>query len=83
MIRVKSHLRLVLFRKSIYKKWKIVLIGGPLLYTERTEQNQILYQIGITSYGQYCAVSPSVSTRVTTYLDWITSVTPNANYCIQ
>lgn len=59
------------------------LAGGPLLFTDRSQQNQLLYQVGITSYGQYCGVMPSVSTRVTSYLEWITSVTPYANYCIQ
>lgn len=56
--------------------------GGPLLFTDTT--NSLLYQIGITSYGLNCATStPSVSTKVTSYLDWIVSETRYAQYCVQ
>lgn len=44
--------------------------GGPLAYNNGT--NDVL--IGITSYGLLlCAGSPSVFTRVTSYLGWINS----------
>lgn len=57
--------------------------GGPLMISD-TSNNNLLYQIGITSYGVHCASSiPSVSTRITSYLDWIERVTPLAKYCIQ
>lgn len=55
--------------------------GGPLLFTD-TVGNGLVYQVGITSYGEACATSrPSVSTRITAYLDWIRSATPDAVYC--
>lgn len=54
--------------------------GGPLLFSDA---NNLLYQIGITSYGVSCATSmPSVSTRVTAYLDWITSEARYARFCV-
>lgn len=55
--------------------------GGPLLWTDTTNDN-ILYQIGVTSYGEACAASnPSVSTKVGDYLDWIRQNAPFANFC--
>lgn len=55
--------------------------GGPLMFTDPTNDNT-LYQIGITSYGQACAASnPSVSTKVADYLDWIRQNAPYANFC--
>lgn len=55
--------------------------GGPLLYTG---VNSLIYQIGITSYGLYCATSvPGVNTKVSTYLDWITDEARYAKFCIQ
>lgn len=57
--------------------------GGPLMFSDSTG-NSLLYQIGITSYGIHCAsTTPSVSTKVMAYLDWIEKVTPLANYCVQ
>lgn len=56
--------------------------GGPLLYSDAN--NNLLYQIGITSFGVSCATSmPSVSTRVAAYLDWITSEARYAHFCVQ
>lgn len=58
--------------------------GGPLIITDTSNNNNLLYQIGITSFGVHCASSmPSVSTRITSYLDWIEKVTPLAKYCVQ
>lgn len=57
--------------------------GGPLMYTDSTVNN-LLYQVGITSYGINCASStPSVSTKITAYLDWIQKTTPYAIYCVR
>lgn len=57
--------------------------GGPLLFSD-SAGNNLLYQIGITSYGEACATNrPSVSTRVVSYLDWIQANTPNARFCVQ
>ncbi|XP_055317480.1 venom serine protease-like [Sitodiplosis mosellana] len=57
--------------------------GGPLLFSDVTGNN-LLYQIGITSFGVNCASSmPSVSTRVAAYLDWITSEARYARFCVQ
>lgn len=52
--------------------------GGPLMISD-TSNNNLLYRIGITSFGMHCASS----TRITSYLDWIERVTPLAKYCIQ
>lgn len=57
--------------------------GGPLLYSDASGNN-LLYQIGITSYGLNCATStPSVSTKITAYLDWITNEARHARFCVQ
>lgn len=57
--------------------------GGPQFFTD-VNGNNLLYQIGITSYGLYCATSmPSVNTRVTAYLDWIVSEARYARFCVQ
>lgn len=57
--------------------------GGPLLYSDPTGNN-LLYQIGITSFGVNCASSmPSVATRVAAYLDWIRSEARYARFCVQ
>ncbi|XP_052861360.1 venom serine protease-like [Anopheles cruzii] len=48
--------------------------GGPLFYTDPS--SQLVYEVGVVAYGVSCASSfPSVSTRVTSYLDWIVSTT--------
>lgn len=57
--------------------------GGPLMYTDTTGNN-LLYQIGIASYGLYCAsTTPSVNTRVAAYLDWIMNEARYAIFCVQ
>lgn len=57
--------------------------GGPLMYTTNTTGVNLLYQIGVTSYGLYCASSsPSVNTKVAAYLDWIINEARSANFCI-
>lgn len=53
--------------------------GGPLLFTDTAN---VVYQIGITSYGDVCAGNkPSVSTKLAEYLDWIIINAPYANFC--
>uniref|UniRef100_A0A182K5I7 Peptidase S1 domain-containing protein n=1 Tax=Anopheles christyi TaxID=43041 RepID=A0A182K5I7_9DIPT len=48
--------------------------GGPLYYTD--PNSQLVYDIGVVGFGVACASSfPSVNTRVTSYLDWISSTT--------
>ncbi|KPJ00714.1 Venom serine protease 34 [Papilio xuthus] len=54
--------------------------GGPLLYTDPS--NGLLYNVGLVSYGAFCASgSPAVNTRVTSFLDWIVATTQMALYC--
>ncbi|XP_055531865.1 venom serine protease-like [Wyeomyia smithii] len=56
--------------------------GGPLFYTDY--YNGLVYLVGVVSYGMACATNdPSVSTRVTSYLNWIMQNTPEWNYCYQ
>ncbi|XP_029731272.1 venom serine protease-like [Aedes albopictus] len=56
--------------------------GGPLFYTDY--YNGLVYLVGIVSYGMACATNdPSVSTRVTEYLNWIMQNTAEWNYCYQ
>ncbi|XP_041976362.1 venom serine protease-like [Aricia agestis] len=54
--------------------------GGPALRTDPA--TGLLFNIGIISYGTFCATAgnPSINTRVTTLLDWIVANAP-ANYC--
>ncbi|XP_072948034.1 venom serine protease-like [Epargyreus clarus] len=53
--------------------------GGPVLYTDKT--NGRLYSAGIISYGRFCASGyPGVNTRVTAFLNFITTNAPY-NYC--
>ncbi|XP_035901739.1 venom serine protease-like [Anopheles stephensi] len=48
--------------------------GGPLYYTD--PNSQLVYEVGVVGFGVACASSfPSVNTRVTSYLDWITTTT--------
>ncbi|CRL05183.1 CLUMA_CG018098, isoform A [Clunio marinus] len=57
--------------------------GGPLQVLKyRKEDYKVYYEIiGITSFGQFCASgSPSVYTRVSSYLDWIEGIVwPDSN----
>ncbi|XP_053692577.1 venom serine protease 34-like [Sabethes cyaneus] len=56
--------------------------GGPLFFTE--PQSGAVYDLGIISYGLACAASePSVNTRLTEYLDWIVTNSPNTFYCVK
>ena len=52
--------------------------GGPLFWHDN--QSNRLQQVGIISYGMACAsTSPSVNTRVTSYLTWIVSKSPGTS----
>ncbi|XP_058128386.1 venom serine protease-like [Anopheles ziemanni] len=54
--------------------------GGPLYL----RGSQRVYTIGIISYGSACgAASPSVGTRITSYLNWIRQKTPEVSYCVK
>ncbi|CAG9864067.1 unnamed protein product [Phyllotreta striolata] len=53
--------------------------GGPALWMQ-PYQNR-LYLLGVISYGYACNVRPGITARVTSYLDWIVTNTPDANYC--
>ncbi|XP_013191840.1 venom serine protease [Amyelois transitella] len=55
--------------------------GGPLLYSDPS--TGFLFSIGIISYGQLCATegNPGVNTRLTEFLSWVQSNTPDAEYC--
>ncbi|CAG9570651.1 unnamed protein product [Danaus chrysippus] len=53
--------------------------GGPLLYQDPSTGR--LFNVGIVSFGQLCASnSPGINTRVTNFLNWVTTNAP-ANYC--
>ncbi|CAH0717937.1 unnamed protein product, partial [Brenthis ino] len=55
--------------------------GGPLLY--RDPNIGVLFNIGIVSFGTFCAsTTPGINTRITAVLDWILSTAPD-NYCIK
>lgn len=52
--------------------------SGGALYARKER----LYAVGIVSYGFACATNqPSVNTRISSYLKWIRSKTPEVNYC--
>ncbi|XP_032684817.1 venom serine protease 34-like [Odontomachus brunneus] len=54
--------------------------GGPVLWQSYFTNNIVL--VGITSSGVGCASEmPTINTRVGYYMDWIESVTPDAQYC--
>uniref|UniRef100_A0A182RVI6 Peptidase S1 domain-containing protein n=1 Tax=Anopheles funestus TaxID=62324 RepID=A0A182RVI6_ANOFN len=54
--------------------------GGPLYL----RGSQRMYTIGIISYGSACAAStPSVASRVTSYLSWIRQKTLDVSYCVK
>ncbi|CAH0551936.1 unnamed protein product [Brassicogethes aeneus] len=55
--------------------------GGPLVWVDPGTNRYKL--VGIISFGLGCATArPGVNTRVTNFLDWITSTTRDATYCI-
>lgn len=55
--------------------------GGPVLWLGPGDR---LQQVGIISYGRGCATeNPGVNIRVYAYIDWILSVTPDAQYCVR
>ncbi|KAG4065023.1 hypothetical protein HA402_004146 [Bradysia odoriphaga] len=52
-------------------------VGGPLY-----SRGNRLYVVGIVSYGTGCGMStPTVNTRVTSYLDWIVANANSATFC--
>ena len=53
-----------------------VLSGGPLQVKVEQEKGYIYYIVGITSFGKVCGQenSPSVYTKVFSFLDWIESI---------
>lgn len=54
--------------------------GGPLLYTDKT--NGLSYIVGIVSYGIGCGTAnPSVNTRITSYINWITMTAGDVTFC--
>ncbi|XP_050090994.1 venom serine protease-like [Anopheles aquasalis] len=56
--------------------------GGPLFYTDA--YNGRVYLVGAIGYGIACASNqPSVNTNVLNYMQWITTNTPEWNYCYQ
>lgn len=53
--------------------------GGPVLWQNPTTKRLVL--VGIINYGFGCGSDkPGVNARVTSYLDWITYVTPGKYY---
>ncbi|GAB0095700.1 venom serine protease [Sergentomyia squamirostris] len=54
--------------------------GSGLLWTG--SDNGRLYEVGVTTFGDACATgSPSGGARITSYLNWITSNSPESRYC--
>ncbi|XP_076239476.1 venom serine protease 34 [Calliopsis andreniformis] len=53
--------------------------GGPVLWQNPVTRRLVL--VGMISYGLNCALVGSVNTRVSSYMDWIVSVTPATKYC--
>ncbi|KAJ2969337.1 hypothetical protein NQ176_g8714 [Zarea fungicola] len=54
--------------------------GGPLLWRNPDTNNLVV--VGITSGGAGCEGRyPSIAMRTGAFLNWIKSVTPDANYC--
>ncbi|CRK89320.1 CLUMA_CG003079, isoform A [Clunio marinus] len=51
--------------------------GGPLYYSKGRQ-----YVIGLVSYGVGCGTkTPSVNSRITSYLPWIVTVTEDDSFC--
>ncbi|XP_045472090.1 venom serine protease 34-like [Harmonia axyridis] len=54
--------------------------GGPLIWWDNSTRR--LQVVGLISAGRDCAGHmPSINVRVTSYLSWIVSSTPDVNYC--
>ncbi|XP_018051852.1 PREDICTED: venom serine protease-like [Atta colombica] len=54
--------------------------GGPILWNDPITNRIIL--VGIISAGEGCASNkPSLNMRVSAFIDWIVSITPDAQYC--
>uniref|UniRef100_A0A1L8DQX8 Putative trypsin n=1 Tax=Nyssomyia neivai TaxID=330878 RepID=A0A1L8DQX8_9DIPT len=53
--------------------------GTSLMYTGT--DNGRMYTVGVVSFGVECGTNPSVSTRVTSYVNWIRSNSPESSYC--
>lgn len=43
--------------------------------------NGRMHSVGVTSGGKGCGTVPALNTRVTQYLNWITTNTPDETYC--
>ncbi|KAG5895346.1 hypothetical protein JTB14_003143 [Gonioctena quinquepunctata] len=58
--------------------------GGPLFWMDTSRgSSRRLQLLGVVSYGLGCASElPGVNTRVTSYIPWIVSRTPDANFCM-
>ena len=54
--------------------------GGPVLWENPT--TRLIVLTGIISYGDVCGVSAGVNIRVGAFVDWVTSVTADASYCV-
>ncbi|PBC25530.1 Plasma kallikrein [Apis cerana cerana] len=54
--------------------------GGPVLW--QNPRTKRLVNVGITSWGAECGKYPAGNTKVGSYIDWIVSQTPDAEYCV-
>lgn len=55
--------------------------GGPIIWNAPVRRFEL---VGIISFGLGCGTQiPSVNTRITEYLNWIVSQTPDADYCVK
>lgn len=53
--------------------------SGTSVYREISQR---IYSVGVTSGGYGCGgAAPTLNTRVTSYLSWITANSPGATYC--
>ncbi|CAH1101638.1 unnamed protein product [Psylliodes chrysocephalus] len=55
--------------------------GGPALWMDPSTYR--LQFLGVISYGYACNLKPGITTRVTYYLSWIQSMTPEVSYCVK